>query len=142
MSDESLFARRPDDHRSSARLPCSAAISARLVHAPGVTKVSPGEVFELRSLNVSKGGALLRTPWPLSVSDRLVLLLKQATGAVLEKPAEVVSARRAADGGFLSGVRFLSQAEVSAPHSPTPASDSGTPSSTRAPSPPPRSAAA
>lgn len=126
MSNDSLFARRPDDLRSASRLPCSTAVRARLLRTAGPTKVPPGQEFDTRTINVSKGGVMLRNGWPLNEGDLLVLLLSQADGSVITRHAEVVNSRRSADGGHLAGLRFLTKEEITAlGGEPSPSSTTG-----------------
>lgn len=133
MANDSLFARRPDDLRAAPRIPCSTGIKARLVKSATPTKVQVGQEFDTRTINVSKGGSLLRNPFALAEGDIVALIVPQADGSVLTKHGEVVSARRSADGGHLAGIRFLTADEISA------LGAEATPSSTTGPSPQPRS---
>lgn len=100
------------ERRRFDRFPLGTVINAMFIYQGKPCPVVPGEVFELRTTDVSKGGLCLECEYPFSLNDVLVLMLPTNNGKTLRRYAKVVRVR-SRDGKWRHGVSFVSEGELS-----------------------------
>ncbi len=71
----------------------------------------PGEVFNVRTLDLSKGGVRIEASFPFSLNDLLVLILPTKDGKTLRRHARCVRVRNR-EGKWQCGLSFVSEAEL------------------------------
>lgn len=101
-----------NERRRFERCPLGTEISAMFLHQGKPGPVAPGEVFQLVTVDVSKGGLALQCGFPFSLNDVLALMLPTKDGKTLRRYPKVVRVRRR-DANWLHGVCFVSKAELS-----------------------------
>lgn len=100
------------DRRRFDRFPLGTMINAMFIYQGKQCPVVPGEVFELRTTDISKGGLCLECEYPFSLNDILVLMLPTNNGKTLRRYAKVVRVR-SRNGKWRHGVSFVSEGELS-----------------------------
>ena len=98
-----------DQRRRYPRFSCVINATASFLRQGKLGPVKPGEWVPVRVVDVSRGGAQLRTSWPMSLNDVLALELQTQTGQTIKRRALVVRVRMAGRGEWTAGVRFLSE---------------------------------
>jgi len=104
----------PDNRRRFPRTRCNAPIKAVFLRQGKAGPVLPGEVFELQTLDIAKGGLLLQTDWPFTLGDVLALILPQGDAPPIRLYARVGRVRRDFNeqGKWLAGVRFVPESQI------------------------------
>lgn len=96
-----------DERRRHPRFQCDLPIKAMFVYQGKCCSVKAGQWVVFRMVDISQGGARLRTPWPLSLNDVLHLELPVGGDRKVKRRARVVRVRRAAEHEWFAGVRFI-----------------------------------
>ncbi len=100
------------ERRRFERFPCPSGIQAAFVHQGKSCPVLPGEVFDVRTLDLSKGGMCVEAPFPFSLNDVLILILPTKDGITLRRHVRCVRVRNR-NGKWQCGLCFVSEAELS-----------------------------
>jgi hypothetical protein len=98
-----------DQRRRYPRFSCVINAMASFLRQGKPGPVKPGEWVPVRVVDISRGGAQLRTSWPMSLNDVLALELRTQTGQTVKRRALVVRVRAAGRGEWTAGVRFLGE---------------------------------
>lgn len=102
-----------DDRRRFERHACRAPVRAMFLRQGKLGPVLPGELFELDTVDVGKGGLQLEARWPFSLGDVILLFVPQGGTRTLRLHARVVRVRSAGDDDcWTIGVRFIDETEL------------------------------
>lgn len=99
------------DRRAHPRTPCNTVARVVFITQGRPGPVAVGEPFPALVVDVSATGIQLRTPWPLSLDDRLVINLPRQDGVAVPLPARVARVAEASQGRYIAGLRFVEAAQ-------------------------------
>ena len=100
-------ARLRKNERRHPRFACDLAGNVMLLQSSKPLPVGTGKWCRVRVVDVSEGGAQIRTPWPLSLNDLLLIDLPVEKERKIKVKARVVHVRRASDSTWAVGLRFV-----------------------------------
>ncbi|HUU84851.1 MAG TPA: HD domain-containing phosphohydrolase [Phycisphaerae bacterium] len=100
------------ERRRHTRYPCTLHVNVSFLRLGKPGPLRPGEYARLRLVDISQGGAQLRTQWPLSLNDLLTLELPVKAGQTVTKLARVVRVRSDDQGRWMAGLCFLAEEVV------------------------------
>lgn len=101
-----------DNRRRFERHAVSLAVELEFVRPLKAYPVGTGERFKVRAVDLSRGGMQVETPWPLAMSDLVVVHLTTPKGPVCWR-ARVVRVRSSGKG-WRAGLQFLGRASDAA----------------------------
>lgn len=100
-----------DERRKHERIPMRVKVVVKFVKQSKPYPVPVGKAWETTTVNCSRGGACLATPWPLARGDILDLELQAATPEgktrAIQSFALVVNVHCEDNGAWTAGVRFI-----------------------------------
>ncbi len=100
------------ERRTHPRHPCNTIVRACFVTQGRECGVAVGEQFPVLAVDVSRTGLQIRTPWPLSLDDRLEIRLPTASGSQMMQMARVVRVAASPQGRYVAGLLFVPAAET------------------------------
>jgi len=104
LSDTSV----QDQRRRYERFTCHMPVKVRFIRSGKMYPVQPDQWVEMNTLDISRGGMQLVTPWPLALNDLLeVECCEKMTST--RYMVQVVRVRRSASQTWVAGVKFLSR---------------------------------
>ncbi len=95
------------NRRRHPRHPCLLPIECSFLRVGKPLAIALGEPYPCHALDISQGGLLLRTPWPLTRGDIVRIRLVAPGAAPLERHGEIVRVRKGQGDAWLAGVRFI-----------------------------------
>jgi HD-GYP domain-containing protein (c-di-GMP phosphodiesterase class II) len=107
-------ARAGDDRRVHERKSCSIPATAIFKWQGKPYAIAPGQSFKVRILDLSRGGVLIETPWPLALNDILEVQLP-AKAKPIARMARVVRVRRSGNGLWSAGMCFIESGQLAKP---------------------------
>jgi HD-GYP domain-containing protein (c-di-GMP phosphodiesterase class II) len=99
------------ERRAHPRHACNTIVRACFVTQGRECSVAVGEQFPVLAVDVSRTGLQIRTPWPLSLDDRLEIRVPTTSGSELMQMARVVRVAASPHGRYLAGLLFVAAAE-------------------------------
>lgn len=96
------------DRRLHPRRSCDLLVLATFERQMKESGVKPGQPFEARVRDLSRGGVQIQTPWPLSLNDLLTLEFRSGDGSV-KRRVRVVRVRRDGRGHWSAGACFIAE---------------------------------
>lgn len=97
-----------DERRRHPRFACCMPVYATFIRQGKAGQVKPGQRVPVELVDISRGGLQLRTHWPLSINDLLEVELPLQNGTTFRRRAQVVHVRQSPQGGWCSGLCFVS----------------------------------
>jgi len=101
------FLRVGEEQRRHPRHECNVPVRVRFIYHGKPLPVLDGEWTEVRMMDISQGGARLRTAWPLSRNDVVEIELPGTSDRARLRRGRVVSIRSVGADGWDSGIRFV-----------------------------------
>ncbi len=98
-----------DERRRHPRFTCDLPVKAMFVRQGKSCPIRAGQWVIFRMVDISQGGARLRTPWPLSLNDILHLELPVGGDRKVIRKARVVRVRWTGEDEWLAGLCFLDE---------------------------------
>lgn len=99
------------NRRRHDRFNCNLVGTGTFQHQGKPLRVKLGESFQMRVVDVSRGGIQVLTPWPMSIGDMLVVELAPKEGVSLKRTARVVRVRAHGDHDWSAGLSFVESEE-------------------------------
>jgi len=96
-----------DEMRGNERVPLRREIKARFLRQCKPYETPLERWFTVHTVDVSRGGIQIETPWPLTINDVLELLLFPEKGDDTPRPASVVRVRQRSNDVWLAGMQFV-----------------------------------
>lgn len=96
-----------DNRRKFDRHSCRMVASARFVEQSRPHPVAKGQPFEVRILDVSRGGVCAEAHWPFARGELLHISLPAQNGRTLSRYARVVRVRGGSNGRWRMGLCFV-----------------------------------
>ncbi len=96
-----------NERRKFTRFSCSLVGRARFVEQSRPHPVSKGEPFNVRVVDISRGGACAETDWPFARGELLHVSIPAADGKTLTRYARVARVRAGGRGKWLVGLTFV-----------------------------------
>lgn len=94
------------DRRIHPRRNCSLLVIATFERQMKECGIRPGQAFEARICDLSRGGIQIQTPWPLSQNDLLSLEIRSGDG-IVKRRIRIVRVRRNGEGRWIAGACFV-----------------------------------
>lgn len=94
------------ERRRHTRVNYKKKLSMAFVHQGKYLPVPVGQTFQAISLDLSRSGVGIQTPWPFSLGDVLWIQFSNSDGGVVKRYARVVRVRRTREG-WLAGCCFI-----------------------------------
>ncbi len=96
-----------DERRTHERHRCHATATVKIIRLGKPCPIGVGETAVLETVDISRSGLQLRTPWALSINDVVEVELYVAGGARIRRRAVVMRVRHENDQFWLAGMRFV-----------------------------------
>jgi HD-GYP domain-containing protein (c-di-GMP phosphodiesterase class II) len=100
--------------RRHPRYGCATIVTGRFAWQGKDYPVAPGVWTEFKTVDVSRGGLQIVTPWPLAINDVLEFRLPGPNGRQTCRMAAVIRIRKTEQGEWRAGLMFVSERPPSA----------------------------
>ena len=95
------------ERRRHIRVPCRTSVRVQVVRLGKRLPVEPGQWVALETVDISRGGIQLLTPWPMSLNDVLRIELPLGQKPRRVRLAQVVRIRKASEDRWVAGLCFI-----------------------------------
>jgi HD-GYP domain-containing protein (c-di-GMP phosphodiesterase class II) len=101
-----------DERRASPRVQFHTSLKAVVLHHGKLSSSTIGQEVLLISIEISRTGIQVITPWAFSRGDIFILHLPKPAGKTIQQRAHVVRVRQREDGNWIAGMEFLTHAQM------------------------------